>query len=397
MNEIEIIHNEKSYDSSDDLFLEGKNLESLSFNNDFPIAIKNINNFDNVYLFLNENNNNNIYQDNNHIFTFNHESNQKIDLSFSQKHINYQTFSNIYQNNINFPNNNEINEINDEKDFSYKFFSLDDINEILSKKKSLEINKINFKKNKLIENLECKLCKIKRKREKGEKKFNDDSNQEKKKGNIEVTIKSKRGRKTIGNISREEHNKMSSDNIIKKIKGKIFQYLVTFMNNLLERKEEDKNKIYKIYYKYIDKVNKKIDLEILEKSLKDILSMEITPKVKAVDKYFNKRFIEKIKNKEEPVNNYDTIMFVLNIKLRDWISLFTFKKNIDDIIKEKDEEEYNQTINKKIIEESLIGVDDLINKMYQDNNEQYLLSLIFHLYNYERWFFIRAGRNLKLN
>ena len=391
MNEYKIIQSEYSYDSSDDLFCDifPNSFDPISLNKNFEIQINYLNDLNNQYLGLNTDNNKD-----NHSLT--NEENKKIDICGYEKQIDYKILDYIYNpNNNTFLNNNEINS---ENHFSYEYFSLDDIHKILSKKKSFEINKINFEKNKLIENLECKLCKKKRKREKEEKEkvCSDELKEEKKEdSNIQISIKSKRGRKSINNINRIEHNKMSSDNIIKKIKGKIFQYLVIFMNNILGRKEEDKNKIYKINYKYIDKVNKKNDLEILEKSLKDLLSVEITTKVKVVDRYFNKGFIERIINKEEPLKDYDTILFVLNIKLRDWLSLFTFKKEIDDIIKEKVEEEYTQKINKKIIEESLIGVDDLINQMIKENNEQFLLFFIFHLYNYERWFFIRAGRNIK--
>jgi hypothetical protein len=147
--------------------------------------------------------------------------------------------------------------------------------------------------------------------------------------------RNKRGRKGYRFINREEHNKMSSDNIIKKIKGRLIQYLVIFINNILEKKEIDKNKIYKINYQYINQLKKSIDLELLEKSLKDILSMKITPKIKTVNENANKILIEKIESKQETVEDYDTIMFILNMKFKDFISLFTYKKNINDIIKEK--------------------------------------------------------------
>jgi hypothetical protein len=49
---------------------------------------------------------------------------------------------------------------------------------------------------------------------------------------------------------------MSSDNIIKKIKGRLIQYLVIIINNILEKKEIDKNKIYKINYQYINQLKK---------------------------------------------------------------------------------------------------------------------------------------------
>ena len=97
---------------------------------------------------------------------------------------------------------------------------------ILLKKRVFPILKKNIKKNKFIDKLECKLCNKKRKRDNEEKKYKDSKENEKKENRI------KRGRKGDINLNREVHNKMSSDNIIKKIKGKIIQYLVIFMNNI---------------------------------------------------------------------------------------------------------------------------------------------------------------------
>ena len=75
-------------------------------------------------------------------------------------------------------------------------------------------------------------------------------------------------------------------------------YLVIFMNNILDRKISDL-KLYKIDYKYKDQINKKIDLDLLEKSLKDLLSMNITSKSKTHDKDFNKILIQNILEKKE--------------------------------------------------------------------------------------------------
>ena len=55
---------------------------------------------------------------------------------------------------------------------------------------------------------------------------------------VEKSKKKKRGRQSKS-TSINEHNKMSSDNIIKKIKAKIFKYILIFLNNLLEKAKKN--------------------------------------------------------------------------------------------------------------------------------------------------------------
>ena len=225
------------------------------------------------------------------------------------------------QNCLYNENNNEVYE-------EYKYYPFNEILEILRKRNVLK-NKTNIGINQYIKDAEEKLCNKKRQRKNFFEKFL-------KKKVIDLKGKkndNKRGRKCEANLDKEIHTKMSSDNIIKKIKAKIIHYLVIFMNNLLDN---DKFKFYKLNYKYINQLNKKNDLDLLEKPLKDLLSMDITSKVKTVGEKFNKILIKKIVEKEVPVKDYNTTMFALNMKFREWISLFTFKINIVDVIKKKE-------------------------------------------------------------
>ena len=167
--------------------------------------------------------NSHIIQDNNPINLFK-EENITFNICSSEKRTAHKTQKSKNEfNNFNFTSQN-TKFIDD--NISLKYFSLDDILDIVEKK-GLSNIKRNIKKNKFIYKLECKLCNKKRKRDNEEKKYNEYENENEKKEN-----RIKRGRKGDININREVHNKMSSDNIIKKIKGKIIQYLVIFMNNI---------------------------------------------------------------------------------------------------------------------------------------------------------------------
>ena len=355
-------------------------LSTLNNSIDFEIGRINNENFDNNSIFISTNSFNNIpmiFQDNPNIPIMNSH--------FSENQTDNQISIYYKRNEENFIYNENNNEDYEE----YKYYPFNEILEILKKRKILKNKTIFFKINQFIKDAEERLSNKKRKRETFFEKFLKKENN----NNNFIELKEdkkdkKRGRKCKENLGKETHTKMSSDNIIKKIKAKIIHYLVIFMNNILDN---DKFKFYKLNYKYIDQLNKKNDLDLLEKTVKDLLSMEITSKVKKVEKNFNKILIKKIVDKEISVRDYNTTMFIFNMKLRDWIPLFTFKKNIVDIIKEKG----GENVNSKQIEENLVHIDALLNKMLGKNDPQYLSSFIFYLFNYERWFYIKFGRKKK--
>jgi hypothetical protein len=242
------------------------------------------------------------------------------------------------------------------KDETYKYFSFEDILQILEEKGSLKIIE-KYKKNQFIVDAEIRLCNRKTKRQNNEDiSYNTQENKDEKK-------KSKRGRKPNGNSERQEHTKASGDNIIKTIKAKLMLFLVIFMNKLLGKKKEDIKKIYQLDYKYVDQLKKDIDLDLLKMSLKNVVSKDITSKLKKLDKNFNKKFIQKIENEEEPIEDYETIMFVLNMTFGDWLSLITFKKSINEIIIEKGQEKNESKINIEKIRESLNEVNAQLNKL----------------------------------
>ena len=214
--------------------------------------------------------------------------------------------------------------------------------------------------------------------------------------NHEDNNRSKKGRKTNKMKNRATHDKMGPDNIIKKVKGKIFDYSVKFLNNILDNNKKE-DKLFKLDYKYINKIKKEEDLNYLNMPLKELFSKEISPKYitkdvqysykKRIDKNSNKNYIQHILNNQPD----DTILFIFNMAFRDWLDLFTLKKNVKDIILK-----YN-CLNKDIdcerIQNCLNGVDELLNKIMRKNDKKYLSLFIFLLYNYEGYFYNKKGRS----
>lgn len=213
--------------------------------------------------------------------------------------------------------------------------------------------------------------------------------------------KNKRGRKTNKCDRLGLHNKMCSDNIIKKIKAYIFKYSLNFLNNILKRTTNIRNeigtlKILRLDYKYVDKMKKSQELEILNMKLKNFFSKKISPKYHTIKSDYNQRIIQKIECilKEKPD---DTLLFALNMTLRDWLEVFTLKKLVKDIINEHKEKNdiidinYNNIDSKKIAKD-LVGIKDVLTKIKNKNNDDYLNHFIIYLYNYERWFYLRGER-----
>ena len=219
---------------------------------------------------------------------------------------------------------------------------------------------------------------------------------------IDNKTEKKRGRQTtIPN--RIIHDKMSPDNIIKKVKSSIFNFIRVFLNNIINLTESYslyKIQLLKLDYKYVNKLKKEQEIEFLNMPIKDILSKDISPKYQT--KYltdYNKRIIEKIlkninvdENKDYKNKDGKTILFVFNMTLRDWLDIFTHKKSAKNIINE-----YNnidiENINFEKIEKSWVGVDKLLDTIRKKNDDYYMALFIICLYNYERWFYLKKSRN----
>ena len=185
---------------------------------------------------------------------------------------------------------------------------------------------------------------------------------------------------------------MWADNIIKKIKTAIFKYPLLFLNNILKAfPTTNKYELLKIDYEFVMRLKKEEELKLLDMSLKDIFSKNISSKYTKYEKNFNKKIIENILNKK--VNVDDTILFVFNMTLRDWLDIFTLKKTVNDIYNKTNYINY-QNVDFEKIEKNLVRIDKFLKIINEKNkDEEYMSHFIFYLYNYERWFYLKRGRN----
>ena len=212
--------------------------------------------------------------------------------------------------------------------------------------------------------------------------------------NCENCTKKKRGRKPKAK-GREEHNRLASDNIIKKIKAEIFKYLTQFLNNIINDKKppNENNQIYRVNYCFINKLNRDIDLRYLNMPLKNLFSLlTVSPKYKNINPESNKIYIKKLLNGQID----ETIKFAFNMTFRDWLDIFVFKKEVKDLLNQYNAKDNNKIKCKKI-KDNLITVDKLLNNLAEkEENQKYFSNFTFYLYNYELWFFKKKGRKSKL-
>ena len=197
-------------------------------------------------------------------------------------------------------------------------------------------------------------------------------------------INKKRGRKITTNIINFIHDNMSPDNIIKKIKSKIFNLVLNFINNLLYLHFKER-KLLKTDYSYVNKMNQKENLEYLDMSLRDILSFDISKKYKFKfknQKDYNKKIIEQV----EKLENTQTLTFALNLSLQDFMHIFCFIKKFEDF-------EKKENIDLAALKNSFTYCDSILKEIY-DCSDDYFAFFIFFIYNYKRWFSIKKKRNI---
>ena len=219
-------------------------------------------------------------------------------------------------------------------------------------------------------------------------------------------LKKKRGRKNNNDRSDSKHNKESQDNIIKKIKSKLFECILKFINDLLNvilknninnyihdkvQKEEKERLIKKIdYKKIVDDTKRKNNLNFLKMPLKDLFSNNISSKYKTKSRNLNKEIINELLIKEK---DNDIIMFILNMTFGDWLDLFLYKKEFNDF---KDLKMENDKI--KIMSDNFERIDKLLEEIYNLKfGDNYFSFFVYLIYNYERWFSIKKGRKRKNN
>ena len=279
---------------------------------------------------------------------------EENDYNMSQ--YNYTNANNL----IGYINTEEDKAQNDKKEFDYSF---------LGKKRKLKRNIFLFKKYNKIKN-ESNELNIKNSIKNEETKIN------------------KKGRKTIKDETERTHTNESDDNMIRKIKVHLFKYARDIINQNFEDKS---NKILKLDYSSIMCLKRSTNIELFNKTLKQIFSEE-----RQSDKYKNYNDNENeilIKNICTGIIKEEKVKKILNLKFLELL--------------EKKKKKIGQNRKKlNLIEKKLDGVNLFVNNKY-DGYERFINGLmnkktvseyyIFKIKNmildYESWFINKEGRD----
>ena len=186
---------------------------------------------------------------------------------------------------------------------------------------------------------------------------------------MQSSLAKKRGRKKkkISKLTKSGHNKFKEDNIMRKIKTHLFEYIVNRLNLSLSDKGK---KFYKIDKSFSENLKRSYNLELMERTILDIFkNAKISKKYKRTDdKFYNAKLICSILDE----NIEKETMNLLNMKIIDMINF----------IKENQLEEFLS-----IIENKEKGIDESNIKEYMN-----LLRKVF--IDYKSWFANKRGRTL---
>ena len=192
-------------------------------------------------------------------------------------------------------------------------------------------------------------------------------------------ISRKRGRKRKNDKSEKTHNKNCHDNIIKKIKVKLFNSLIKWTNEILKKLGKKLGETFDLKfldYNIVSKINAKSEINNLKNPIIYLLSFDINKKNKHLPKDYNKKIIEKLEKKiNKDLNN------LLNLKFKEWINFFTMKKKSDNTLIQFDKDDMNLFL-KEVFEEN-------------EKDENYFCNFVYYLYNYENYFKNKKPRENK--
>ena len=224
------------------------------------------------------------------------------------------------------------------------------------------------------------------------------------------------GRKKKNDNSKSNHNKYIPDNIVKKIKNRISDFLIEFINNLINsiynineinkillnlnlhkfKLKNQKKIIKKIEHKFSANLTKKEDnLKLLNSTLKEYLSNKIITKYVNYKENQNELIISKLLEDDE---NKDIFEFVFHeLKIEDWLQIYTHQKNIDDYIYRYDLSKEKEKVIK--IKKSIVGIDEYLKKLItlenENDNKLYYHCFLLLIYNFRLYLDLKEGRNHK--
>ena len=202
--------------------------------------------------------------------------------------------------------------------------------------------------------------------------------------------------------------KSKSDNIIKKIKNRIIDFLLSFVNKLINSlysrdkinqilsklnlpliKSQNEDVLKKIDHKIVaNHTNKSYNLEFLSFKLKGLLSKKNSERYSIPDNY-NELIISELLKDDE---NKDIFNFVFNeIDIEAWLQIFTYQKELECYTKNSLANEEHEIK----LKENMIRIDGYLIKYLNSEKDDkiYYHCFLLLLYNFRIYLSNKKGRN----
>jgi hypothetical protein len=202
--------------------------------------------------------------------------------------------------------------------------------------------------------------------------------------------------------------KSKSDNIIKKIKNRIIDFLLSFVNKLINSlyskdklnqilsklnlpliKSQNEDVLKKIDHKIVaNQTSKSYNLKFLSFKLKDLLSKMNSEKYSIPDNY-NELIISELLKDDE---NKDIFNFVFNeIDIEAWLQIFTYQKELECYTKNSLANEEHEIK----LKENMIRIDGYLMKYLNSEKDDkiYYHCFLLLLYNFRIYLSNKKGRN----
>ena len=202
--------------------------------------------------------------------------------------------------------------------------------------------------------------------------------------------------------------KSKSDNIIKKIKNRIIDFLLSFVNKLINSlyskdkinqilsklnlpliKSQNEDVLKKIDHKIVaNHTNKSYNLKFLSFKLKDLLSKMNSERYSIPDNY-NELIISELLKDDE---NKDIFNFVFNeIDIEAWLQIFTYQKELECYTKNSLANEEHEIK----LKENMIRIDGYLMKYLNSEKDDkiYYHCFLLLLYNFRIYLSNKKGRN----
>ena len=121
-------------------------------------------------------------------------------------------------------------------------------------------------------------------------------------------------------------------------------------------------------------------------TIKEYLFNKLSPRYVNIPIEYNKLIINRLLLDNQNKEILDLIFN--NLKIEDWLEIFTYQKEFKDLINYKT---LNKT-QKKIIKDNLVRIEFYANKLYE-KDKIYFQCFIMLIYNFKRFLMIKEQRN----